>query len=215
MEKTALTAKNFPAIIKQIRKENSWTTQDLAIMLDVSKRTVEGWEHGREPSKFTIPLLQVVVGCGNTTAKKYTMIDDCGGEVVIIAGDDSEAAEKMKRIMEACENFDESNSTIWYSAELRNDEGEIIDGIQIEKHPEEPPCTKSEHDWQTPHEIVGGSEVNPGYHGNHKYTEVCAHCGVYKDEDQDAMDPDTGERGLTSISYREADDVSLEWCADN
>ena len=42
-----LTKQNFPGIIKQIRRDNKWTTADLGKILGVSARTVEAWEQGR------------------------------------------------------------------------------------------------------------------------------------------------------------------------
>jgi NMD protein affecting ribosome stability and mRNA decay len=42
-------------------------------------------------------------------------------------------------------------------------------------------------------------------------TLVCAHCGAYQDWDGWAQDPETGEQGLKSIEYREADEASQAW----
>lgn len=41
--------------------------------------------------------------------------------------------------------------------------------------------------------------------------EVCAVCGCYRETDSWAQRPDTGEQGLKSIAYEEADDASLAW----
>lgn len=78
----------------------------------------------------------------------------------------------------------------------------------------EPECTESEHDWRSPHDIVGGLSENPGVWGSGggvKITEVCMHCGCARHTDTWAQDPNDGEQGLTSVSYEEgkyADEIA-------
>ena len=85
----------------------------------------------------------------------------------------------------------------------------------IALHPEEPECDSDEgHDWRNPHEVLGGLEENPGVwgHGGGAIIKtVCANCGAYRVLDTWAHRPDTGEEGLESVSYEEADDASLAW----
>jgi hypothetical protein len=80
---------------------------------------------------------------------------------------------------------------------------------------EEPDCADGEeHDWRSPHSVLGGLEDDPGVQGHGGgviITEVCAHCGIYRVTDTWAQDMSTGEQGLTSVEYRDADDDSLEW----
>lgn len=80
---------------------------------------------------------------------------------------------------------------------------------------EEPECEEGEdHDWQSPLRVVGGIAENPGVWGHGGgviITEVCAHCGTYRVTDTWAQDPETGEQGLRSVEYRDADDASLAW----
>lgn len=69
--------------------------------------------------------------------------------------------------------------------------------------PEEPKCTKSQHDWQSP-EWLGGLKENPGVWGHGagiKTTEVCIHCGCARYIDTWATDENDGTQGHTSISY--------------
>jgi len=81
--------------------------------------------------------------------------------------------------------------------------------ITVTLHPEAPDCTKGqEHDWQSPHEIVGGCIENPGVFGHGggvTIHEVCAHCCAHRNTDTWAQDPNTGEQGLTSVRYERAD----------
>lgn len=84
----------------------------------------------------------------------------------------------------------------------------------VEIEAEEPECVANEHDWQSPIEVVGGIKENPGVHGHGGgviITEVCAHCGMYRVTDTWAQNPSTGEQGLTSVRYEDADDASMEW----
>lgn len=82
--------------------------------------------------------------------------------------------------------------------------------------PEEPDCTDDHagHNWRSPHSVLGGIKENPGVWGNGGgviIREVCAHCGVYRETDTWAQDRETGEQGLRSVQYREADEVSERW----
>lgn len=82
-------------------------------------------------------------------------------------------------------------------------------------HPEEPDCSAGdEHDWQSPHEVVGGIEDSPGVWGHCGgviIRTVCAHCGMYRIVDTWAQRPDTGEEGLESVRYEDPDEDSLAW----
>jgi hypothetical protein len=95
------------------------------------------------------------------------------------------------------------------------DDGEISVTVQVD--PEEPACAdEHEHDWRSPHPVLGGCESNPGVWGHGGgviIREVCAHCGAYRVTDTWAQDPGTGEQGLTSVAYEDADDDSLAWVA--
>lgn len=79
--------------------------------------------------------------------------------------------------------------------------------------PEEPACADGEeHDWRSPLEVVGGIAENPGvwgHGGGVTITEVCAHCGQYRETDTWA---DDGRGGVCrTVEYRDADDASRAW----
>jgi len=82
----------------------------------------------------------------------------------------------------------------------------------------EPDCDDNDdHDWQSPHKVVGGLDSNPGVWsrgGSQIATqEVCAHCGRYRDtvsESTPGQHPRTPER----VTYSEADEASRAWVAD-
>lgn len=108
----------------------------------------------------------------------------------------------------ACDgNWDVEAGTVWVHAYLieLDEDGEEIDShrIKVQIDPDEPDCTESEHDWQAPLAIVGGTKENPGVWG-HGLTiqEVCVRCGCGKLTDTWAQDPETGEQGLRSVAYQ-------------
>ncbi len=71
---------------------------------------------------------------------------------------------------------------------------------------EEPECSARSHDWQSPYEILGGLEENPGVHGNGGgviVTECCMRCGCARVTDSWAQNPETGEQGYTTVEYEE------------
>lgn len=75
-----------------------------------------------------------------------------------------------------------------------------------------PDCTEAEHDWQSPHSVLGGCDSNPGVWGNGGgvvIKEVCSHCGIYQLTDTAASDGSGGT--FRAVSYRDADDASLAW----
>jgi DNA-binding transcriptional regulator YiaG len=46
---------------RQVRRLKGWSTADLAGMVGVSARTVEGWEQGRMPSKPALIILSRLI----------------------------------------------------------------------------------------------------------------------------------------------------------
>lgn len=81
----------------------------------------------------------------------------------------------------------------------------VVERVTVAVNPPVPPCNRPEgHDWQSPVEIVGGVESNPGVRGHGGgviITEVCMVCGCACIVDTWAHRPDTGEQGLESTRY--------------
>lgn len=112
--------------------------------------------------------------------------------------------------------FGDIESTIWFDAlvycEATGEEMTITSTID----PLAPRCSDGDrsHDWQRPHEIVGGCESNPGVWGNGGgviITEVCMSCGCERKTNTWATRPDTGRQGLESVRYeagKYADEVA-------
>lgn len=141
----------------------------------------------------------------------YTCRDACGVAIDIEADTPREAAQEYVDGAEW-----ENASTMWHHIHVRevgrpDDEGETFD---ITLPPPVPECCGDAHDWQSPHDLLGGLKENPGvwgHGGGVKIREVCAHCGVYRVTDTWATDPETGQQGLESIEYQDADEESLAW----
>lgn len=80
---------------------------------------------------------------------------------------------------------------------------------------EDPDCdVEGGHDWQSPHQVVGGIKENPGvsvHGGGVIITEVCSRCGIYRITDTWAQNPSTGEQGLESVEFRASDAASRAW----
>lgn len=101
--------------------------------------------------------------------------------------------------------------TAWQQCWSVTEDGEVITGRYGERtytiaiEPGEPECIDGhDHDWKSPHDIVGGIESNPGvwgHAGGVLITEVCMHCGCGHHIDTWAQDPETGEQGLRSVRY--------------
>jgi hypothetical protein len=129
-----------------------------------------------------------------------------------------EAAEEYVADYDASEETYWAGIRTWRRGYILQD-GEAVEIPVHEKtitaavHPKEPECEdESSHDWQSPHEIVGGIESNPGvwgHGGGVMVTEVCMNCRCGKHTDTWAQDPESGEQGLTSIRY-EAGEFSSE-----
>lgn len=81
--------------------------------------------------------------------------------------------------------------------------------------PPEPDCAPGHaHDWCSPYDVLGGLAENPGVQGRGGgviIREVCQHCGTYRERDTWAQDRCTGQQGLESVRYEDADEVSYAY----
>jgi hypothetical protein len=103
-------------------------------------------------------------------------------------------------------NYPEADHRIWIdiSARCMETDDRASDAVTLDQH--EPECEDGggKHDWQSPHELVGGAEDNPGVwgHGSGEIIdEVCMRCGCERSTDTWAQNPETGEHGFASVSY--------------
>lgn len=129
--------------------------------------------------------------------------DDGNAEIEIEADSAQDAAQEYVD----GGSWGEVESTIWITVYVESDDSER-EGITIALDPTEPDCEASEHDWRSPLSLVGGIKENPGVQGHGGGVvihEVCGYCGSHRHRDTWAQNPETGEQGLDSVSYDEAD----------
>ena len=129
------------------------------------------------------------------------------------------AADAAEALAAAKDNVDRANydvsGTLWIEVGVRNTVTGESDNSTVKLDAEEPDCEDGEeHDWRSPYSVLGGFKENPGVWGHGGgviIREVCAHCGQYRITDSWAQRPDTGEQGLESVEYEDADDASLAY----
>lgn len=105
---------------------------------------------------------------------------------------------------------DRDGATVWVDWTVRCElTGEEHRGT-VALDPDAPACADGQdHDWAQPRELVG--EGVQGHGGGVVLRHVCRHCGSYRSTDTWAQRRDTGEQGLQSVSYEDADDESRAW----
>lgn len=131
------------------------------------------------------------------------------------------APSREEALKQARDSVDRGNysdcegTTLYIDVRVRNVITGENDSDTVTLQPEEPNCEDGqEHDWRSPYSVLGGLKENPGVwgHGGGVIIKtVCANCGRYRITDTWAQRPDTGEQGLDSTSYEDADEVSLAW----
>jgi hypothetical protein len=81
--------------------------------------------------------------------------------------------------------------------------------VEVGEDPPEPECSEADgHDWQRPHEIVGGLSENPGVWSaggtTMTFHSVCANCGLHKHETHVGAQRNPGQ--LDTVEYRRGDE---------
>lgn len=136
-------------------------------------------------------------------ANKFTIRDEVGSETVVTATSVDDAVDQAREWVLGG-SYGDVAETFWVRARIEGADGEGVSiGVAIE--PTVPKCRGGEtHDWQSPHEIVGGLKENPGVWGHGGgviICECCMRCGCQRKTDTWAHDRATGEQGLESVAY--------------
>lgn len=101
----------------------------------------------------------------------------------------------------------------------RMPENECVGEATLTLQPLPPACAGGhDHDWCSPHRVVGGLRENPGVFGSGggvKVVEVCRHCGRRQHTDTWATNPNTGEQGVERVWYTDHDEASLAWIEEH
>lgn len=141
---------------------------------------------------------------GSDEPREWTLTEEAHDYDTITASSVEDALREARSNVDRS-NYDGAEGTIWIDVRVHCElTGEELSGtVQLDE--DEPDCEDGEeHDWQSPHSIVGGIEENPGVWGNgggvmiHK---VCMRCGCGRKTDTWAQRQDTGEQGFESVSY--------------
>lgn len=103
-------------------------------------------------------------------------------------------------------DYDAGDDTFWSDIAIYDPYTDAhVETVTIQVDPDAPACVDAAgHTWRTPVELVGGSKDNPGcwgHGGGSIQHEACVRCGCRRTTDTWAHRPDTGEQGMTSVSY--------------
>ncbi len=149
---------------------------------------------------------------------KYVMREDSGATEITEAESIDEALQDArewasggtyeKRVMVGVR-------VIELNADGEQTDNMLSDEVEAGPEPKAPECEDGQkHDWQSPHEVVGGIKENPGVWATGgtglSIREVCAHCGCYRQQRQTGSQRNPGELPET-VTYENADERSLEW----
>jgi hypothetical protein len=133
----------------------------------------------------------------------WTLSDDSGNEETIEA-EDLRKAMAMARAW-ADGDWDTESGPVFVDVDIADENGNTVAWITEVFDQDEPHCLRGEtHDWEAPHELVGGIAENPGVQGNGGgviCTEVCMVCGCARVTDSWATNPNNGTQGHTTVSY--------------
>lgn len=167
------------------------------------------------PDASEMAALAELIGSRLPSAKATVEMGDMDGPSIRLSGDfDAEQVHEALSDERICFVFDFDETTSEITLDLAYCER---GNIKVEIEPVPPRCVAHNHDWRTPYSLLGGLRENPGVRGHGGgvvMRSVCRHCGIYRVVDTWAQDPVDGEQGLTSVTYLEADDSSLEWLAE-
>lgn len=137
----------------------------------------------------------------------YVLEDPDSGITHAIMANGDESAAFAAREWAHDGDWDTSEGTIWVDVRVYaewNGPDSYHERVTTQIDPDEPKCEGSEHEWSSAHDLVGGIIENPGVWGNGggvRMSECCVICGCRRMTNTWVTRPDTGEQGLTSVSY--------------
>lgn len=191
--------------------EQRWLDDDTA---DHDDRNHPAWLAMDEQDERVRSARQALAASSEPREWELVYMDGSGyRETIITTSIEDVTRQARKSVLDG--DWDRSGGTFWVRVSLCCALSGEADEITVAVEPQAPKCAaKAEHDWQSPHEVVGGIAENPGVHGHGGgviIREVCRHCGAYRVTDTWAQDRTTGRQGLRGVRYEDADEDSLEW----
>lgn len=151
---------------------------------------------------------------------RFRVWDDGNSE--IIEAEDMDAAKEMAEEIWQDGSWDNKIYIDVYIQQLDFDDEPIgdMDEIEVEcgEEPPEPDCADGEeHEWESPHELVGGLTENPGVWstGGTTYVTktVCKNCGIYRTETE--YGSQRNPQQCDQVEYEDSDYESLKWVAES
>lgn len=191
------------ARVEEAEREVAEAQQALDVILEPNDDCAEGWRVSRAEDRLRETQLGLV---GSDCPREWELREGGFAYDTVTANSVEEALEIARGNVDRS-NYSECEGTIWIDVRITCEETGERESSSVTLEPDEPSCAKGEeHDWCSPHDLVGGLEENPGVHGHGGgviITEVCRHCACKRVTDTWAPNPDTGEQGLRSVSYEE------------
>lgn len=147
-------------------------------------------------------LAEVLVAKGGERTWELSEAGEGYGECT--ASSPSDAIEEARGNVDRA-NYPVDHGTLWIDVSVRCPATGEEESTTVQLDEPEPECESgSSHDWRSPYSLLGGLRENPGVQGHGGgviIREVCVICGCERTTDTWAQRPDTGEQGLTSVSY--------------
>lgn len=191
--------------------QRSHDKSDNTISYSRASLDLEG-ETAFEPQNNQLPDID---GDWESYETRFRVWDDGNSE--IIEAEDMDAAKEKAEEMWQNGSWDGKCLIDVYIQEIDWDGNDVGDREEIEvecgEDPEEPECVEDEHEWESPHEVVGGLSENPGVWSlggtTIRTVEVCKHCGWHKKETN--YGAQRNPQQCDTIEYMEPDESSLAW----
>lgn len=146
---------------------------------------------------------------------KYQILEHEGDCDTTVEADDIDGAIQQAKVWLAAGDWVDEESFV--DVTITDSEGEETKVELVVGGMPPPACLKGKkHKWESPHEVVGGFEANPGEWsiggGRFKFVEVCCQCGRYRTKKTESL-PDHWPRTPERVTYSEPDEDSLAWVA--
>ena len=159
------------------------------------------------------------VGRGKPKPKRYEIREDSGASEIIEADSLNDALDQARDWAADGSYQERVMVTVWATPLDRKGNRisceAVSEEVEAGPEPEEPECAEGEeHDWCSPHEVVGGIKENPGVWSlggtSMSFLTVCRHCGWYRTVLDRGSQRNPGELE-EETSYEEPNEASLEW----
>jgi hypothetical protein len=183
---------------------DGYTTEDVSVSLRMAAydRILEELNDAVAAAEEAVSDARESLASSNEL-REWKLYEDGECYATTMAGSAADALE------EARSNVDRANYTpdgaLWIDIRVVCEETGEEDSAEVVLDEDEPDCEDGEeHDWQSPHEILGGLKENPGVWGKGGgviMTSVCMRCGCGRHTDTWAQRPDNGVQGYTVVTY--------------